>query len=474
MIVNDDWKKTDDIEIDLADLLKQLCMQWKQILLCALAFAVLAGGYGYVKNKSTAKVQNTDAVQDIELTPEEEQGVQSAVQLYRETAGLEQYLENSLLMRTDPYHKHKIYLLYSIEQAEWREVQKITESYLSFVVNGGAADALQKSGREWDMDKSYLMEIMTAYQRVYSFPFQITADDAAERGIQTESVFYAELTGPDEKTAGSLADDMQKVLEDYSAAVRERAGNHKLKLLHAEHAVTADTGLQSQQHDRRTQLASNRANLKAAVDALNDGQLAVYRREAGTEDEKTEKDAGGKEDGKLDKSGMQDASASLAKYIIFGLAGGIFVYCGIFGCRYLFRDTVKSEEEMKNLYTFPFYGSVPFEKQADERLANRIRLACQKQGITKLCAAAGFSFHAWEKEGMESIARQLENSGIHTVIADDAGSNTGLWDTMAETGNVLLVCRIGTTTHRMIDDAMRFYGENGISVTGAVAFHRHR
>lgn len=135
MIVNDDWKKTDDIEIDLADLLKQLCMQWKQILLCALAFAVLAGGYGYVKNKSTAKVQNTDAVQDIELTPEEEQGVQSAVQLYRETAGLEQYLENSLLMRTDPYHKHKIYLLYSIEQAEWREVQKITESYLSFALH---------------------------------------------------------------------------------------------------------------------------------------------------------------------------------------------------------------------------------------------------------------------------------------------------------------------------------------------------
>ena len=169
-----------------------------------------------------------------------------------------------------------------------------------------------------------------------------------------------------------------------------------------------------------------------------------------------------------------DASAALAKYIIFGLAGGIFVYCGIFGCRYLFRDTVKSEEEMKNLYTFPFYGSVPFEKQTDGRLVNRIRLACQKQGITKLCAAADFSFYTWEKEGMESIARQLENSGIHTVIADDAGSNTGLWDTMAETGNVLLVCRIGTTTHRMIDDAMRFYRENGISVTGAVAFQGHR
>ena len=51
---NNDWKKSEEIEIDLADLIKRLCMKWKQILICALAFAVLAGGYGYLKNKSRA------------------------------------------------------------------------------------------------------------------------------------------------------------------------------------------------------------------------------------------------------------------------------------------------------------------------------------------------------------------------------------------------------------------------------------
>ena len=49
------WKRTEEIEINLADLLKQLGMQWKQILLCALAAALLAGGYSYIKNTKKQK-----------------------------------------------------------------------------------------------------------------------------------------------------------------------------------------------------------------------------------------------------------------------------------------------------------------------------------------------------------------------------------------------------------------------------------
>lgn len=47
---NYSWKRTEDIEIDLIDLLRRLCRQWKQILVCAVAFAVLAGGYSYARS----------------------------------------------------------------------------------------------------------------------------------------------------------------------------------------------------------------------------------------------------------------------------------------------------------------------------------------------------------------------------------------------------------------------------------------
>lgn len=48
------WKKTDEIEIDLLDLLRGFLGQWKQIIVLALVGALLAGGYSYVKSKNAA------------------------------------------------------------------------------------------------------------------------------------------------------------------------------------------------------------------------------------------------------------------------------------------------------------------------------------------------------------------------------------------------------------------------------------
>ena len=87
------WKRTEEIEINLADLLKQLGMQWKQILLCALAAALLAGGYSYIKNRNNASVM--EEAEDTELTAEELASVMSAVELHGDIRMQEEYMEGS-------------------------------------------------------------------------------------------------------------------------------------------------------------------------------------------------------------------------------------------------------------------------------------------------------------------------------------------------------------------------------------------
>lgn len=104
------------------------------------------------------------------------------------------------------------------------------------------------------------------------------------------------------------------------------------------------------------------------------------------------------------------------------------------------------------------------------QMLNRIRLACKKQEITKLCAASDFIYDKKEKDYLEDIAGQLKRWGIDLLVSENASIDTSIWDELSETGKVLLVCRIGTTTHRMIDDAMNFYLENNIDVLGAIAF----
>lgn len=478
------WRRTQEIELDLADLLRKLCMKWKQILACALVFTVISGGYGYWEAEKSrqaglAAEENPVVVEDIELTEEEEREIEDAIRLEKEITELEKYMENSILMQADPYHKSKVVMLYSISQAKGKELQRITESYLNFIVNGGAASALKESeNKNWDMDKSYLDEVISAYQKTAAVPYQIIMEYKDQNDIPSETFLYVEVTGRHTGMAEQLAKDMQSVLKTYSSFAQDKAGKHKLLLLGSETDVTVDSSLQAQQHEKRLQLSANRSNLKTAANSFSEEQMAVYK--SGRSTEKGRKKAGEN----LDAVN----SGFYIKYIFLGLAGGIFLYCCGFVCWYLFRGTVKNAEELKERYTFAVYGSISlknktgrkkeklssgsgnFSERETAKVLNRIRLVCRKKGITRLCAASEFAFEKQERECMENIAQQLQCWGIDTAVCENASADTAVWDMIADMGNVLLICKADVTTHQMIDEAMSFYMENAIAVAGAVVF----
>ena len=477
------WKRTDEIEIDLADLLKRLCGQWKQIAACAAVFAVILGGYGILKDKNSMEMneQETAALaqaEGIELTEAEEQAVADAVLLEKEIRGLETYLEHSVLMNLDPYHKKKAVMVYCISHVKRQEVAAVTESYMNFILNGGAADALKKSG-SWKKDKSYLAELLSAYTKTYSYPYQAAADS----DLMLESVFYIEITGTDDAFLTEITAALQDVLDGYSKKAVKKAGSHRLTLISSTQSTLADSGLQSQQHEKKAQLSSNRANLRAMTDAFHVEQLAVYRKAAGLENVQEEESG---------EAGSGSGTGRGIRYLIAGLAGGIFLYCGIYACWYLFSDTLKSMEDMRRRYIFPVYGGIlpqsserkktGFLSRAGHedcerginRVLNRIRIACRKRGINKLYAVSDFAFSPQEKECLESMAGQLVKWGIEMKVSENALADTEVWDDLSEAGNLLMICRIGTTTYRIIDDAMGFYLENGIAVTGAAVFLRNK
>lgn len=484
------WKKTEDIQIDLADMIRTLCRQWKRILVCALTAAVILGGYGWLKQTDEVDLSNSETaaggiyVGRAKLTEEEERKVADAVQMNEEIRGLEMYLDNSVLMQLDPYHKARFVMLYSIDRAQRKELPKIIESYMNFVMNGSAADALRKPENGWKMDKSYLAELISAYQKTYSFPYQIAVGDSAESNMMSEAVFYVEITSKNTETAEEMALDMQGILKEYSSDVKKIAGRHRLTLVSTAENITADSGLQSLQHDKKTLLTSNKASLKAMTDAFSAEQMAAYKEASGeSEDEQKEgeKTAQG-EHSSDEKSGFN------SKYMIIGLLAGILAYCCFFSCRYIFCDAIKSTDEIKRMYTFQVYGGILLKDEekkrnkimpgicrdsygcTKEQVMNRIRLTCQRRGITRLYAAADFQLGISEKEYLESIADQFKGWGIDMAVAENVSADTVVWDKLSERRNVLMVCRTGTTTHRMINDTMNFYLENDIMVTGAVAF----
>lgn len=469
---NQSWKKTQEVEINLMDLLRKLCKQWKQILLCAVIFACLLGGYRFIKGSGEAQTNGAAvSTEGIVLTKDEQKRVDGAVTLSDEIEANQKYMDESILMNIDPYHKDRAVLLYSIEDVSKRTKQRIVESYLSFIKDGGAIKELkEKAPDTWTMDDSYLAEVISAYQ----------SNDSSTQIVLNETtantLFYIEVTGKDEKMVAELAKGLQEAVDAYQVSVKKNAGEHTLTLLSKEQGVKSDSGLATTQHDKNYQLSNNLYNLKTLTDSFSEQQKAVYEEQIAKAD-----------DVKVIKK--EDSGISI-KWIVLGFAGGIFVYCCIFACFYLLRDTVKSTGELKSHYTFPVFGSIllkkgtkgtgedlagrekdDYERQRAQML-NRIRLACQSKEITKICIASDFSFREQEKSFVESASKQLKAWGIETVVGENVAGNVSVWDTLTEVGSVLMLYKLGTTTHQMIDEEMGFYMENHLNVMGAMVIEQ--
>lgn len=458
----DSWKRTEEVEIDLMHLVRSLCMQWKQIFVCACMFAVLTGGYGYLRDKRAADNSMADTAAEAELTLTEDQleAVAEAQQLEAETEGLKKYLDQSALMQADPYHKNRVILLYSIDHARRNQLQKITESYLLFLTSGGAARAIQEADKQtWDMDISCLSELIAAYQKTYSFPYQLLVEPDAEEEMQTEALLYIEVTGKDAKMAKQLSEDLKQVLEKQSPQVQKTAGHHQLALLSCETGICADSSLLSLQHEKRELLRTYRSSLKAMTDAFDSGQEAVYKKSlkvSGTNKNRAD----------LESSGIR------IRYILLGLLCGAFVWCGIYACRYLLKDTIKSVEEMRARYTFPVFGCIRLDKDTQrhqDAAMQRIGLACKKQGIKKLCIVSDFNLRQQEQACMERFIKQSGSGELLIRLAENGVSDAEKWDMLLESEHVLLLCRLDQTTRHSMDEEMRFFMENGINVTGALA-----
>ncbi len=453
------WKRTDDIEIDLMDLLYRFFGQWKQVLICALVFALVFGGYKCIKDQGSLGTALTDAEEDVVLTEAQEQAVMDAVFLESEIRGLETYLEKSVLMNLNPYQKARHIMMYRIDHARDQKLPLIADSYVNFILNGGAADALRESGNSSKLDKNYFAELVSAYQKTYSQPYRIVMDDEENSSQLAETFFYIEITGENARAAETMAFDIQEVLKKYSGNVQKDVGSHRLKLISSTESIITDNALQAQQHEKRNLLSANKTNLRAMLDAFSTGQMAVYLKAADMKEQDGSTESG------ADAAGGAETGINLKsviKYMLLGLVAGIFIYASIFTCWYLFSDKVKSIAEMKRIYAFPVYG----EAQA----WNRMRLACHRQGLEKLCAAADYPLNTSEKEHLDSMVLQMKEWGIQMSVAENASTDMDVWDSMEETGNVLMIFRMGTVTHQMIDNAMNFYLENGITVAGAVVF----
>jgi capsular polysaccharide biosynthesis protein len=335
----------DEPEIDLKDLIFAVLRKWRLVILAAVIFAFLMGGYKYVKEfmnyRNEEYVSKLKDQYDSDL--EQYKQIQSGYEwnIEKLTASIdyqEKYRENSILMKTDPYNEATAAVDIFVEVPALPQgngvivtsvdpADGIVKAYASGLLQG---TALQSVAKQMGIDVMYLKELV-----------KVTTD--YEGNMLNVSVTYTDEEGADE-----ILDGLLDRIESSCTEIQTNLGQHTIAIMNRNVGTVVDQTLADYQKKKLTDLTEMKKSLDNAEKEL---------KELGEPSQPVT----------LSKRSM---SKEGIKYgVIGGLLGAFLVALGV--CvAFVMNGKLNSDGDLKNRFHLKFLGG--FTEKKDKKTVSGI------------------------------------------------------------------------------------------------------
>lgn len=374
-----------EVELSPRDILWDLLGQWKAVLLVAILFSLAIPGAKLLrdsKNYEAALVQARNEQQNADLSPEEtaEQVLASLSNEDREVVAtlIEQrklvqtqteYLNNSLLLNSDPANQHTLVLKYLLSSDDGTEMSPLVEAYITLLKKDAV---VRKVGDVIDSSAS-----LTAISELYSMSYSNIPDSDARELVVAINVI---LPSENVDIAG-LSRVIDTAINDIKSNTTDALGRHDITLLDKNEVYSYNEAALNRKQNLLTCINTNRAAIKTNTGALNSNQRSAFERITSSMDaassevppegiisasqtgERTENNNGNT------PNAPRKPSFSI-KYATVGFAIGVMLYTICYVIFTVVRGRVYSEEALCQ-YT-------------DSRLLGGLYLPLTHRGLSKL------------------------------------------------------------------------------------------
>lgn len=256
-------------EIDLKDLMFAVFRKWRLIILAAIIFAVLLGGYKCAKellnnqNEEYISELKEQYGSDLEQYEQAQSGYEWNID--KLTASIdyqEKYRENSILMKVDPYNEVTATADIFVQVPELPQengitvtpvdpADRIVKAYASGIVQG---TALQSVAKQMGIDLMYLKELIT-----------VTTD-------YDGNMLNASITCTDEKEAEEILNGLLDCIESTYTEIQTNLGQHTIAVMNQNIGTVVDQSLADYQKRKLADLTETKKNLDDAEKALKELQ----------------------------------------------------------------------------------------------------------------------------------------------------------------------------------------------------------
>ncbi|MGN0428118.1 MAG: hypothetical protein ACI4F0_09980 [Agathobacter sp.] len=386
--------------INIVSMLRWAVKQWKVLLVFAVLGSILVTAWQYRKdyNAHLAAYQNALLKQEQEaatletylnpLSDAQIRGAYTSLYYYRLIKESTDYMQQSLLMQTNPYEENRVTMSYQINGDQ----DQVITGVQTYIAGEEFLNSMfDKLG--WETEKRYVGELISA--------------EPSGTGLNVIVI------APDKTRCLEYASNAKAILETKFGA--------SLSLVNEQEQVVVDQPLAEKYNTILENLAVNNENYKKQNETLTDAQDDLFHYLVAQENNETPSDEASEAEAVLEPTRISKKMAVAGIFI--GAVVGLIVLMIL----YTFSSAVHGEEEIKNLFAMHVLGCVNTKKaelsyKQLERACAEIGAFCKKNEIKQILFTGSRMDKLPEdlQENLVSICKGLgiEGSCMENVVYD--------------------------------------------------------
>ena len=319
--------KTQEVVIDLRDLFFDVLYHWRSIAAVVLIAAFLLGGYAYLGNRKESS-QKTDTVTEEQEENPEQRNYEASNRIYEQLLeASNDYNENAVAMKTDPYHGWAGHVIYAVVLEGSEQEQIDNSGNASFLLPRTYSWLVSDLGNEDELkdifgttESEYIDEMISAY------------DGMTGTG---NGMFRVTVHGPDKETVEKTLAFLDGALQEESKGDIQQLGRHEI--------IQVNTFVgQTIWDDLLTKKESTAKKIAAWQKAISDNDNAMNKIPMSSE-------TGGNK-------------RSILKFLLLGALFGLIVACGGWMVVYVLARRLRNGELLKDRFGIPVLGELRHSK----------------------------------------------------------------------------------------------------------------
>ena len=472
-----------DRELKISDLFWKVLYGWRLVVVLAVIFAIIVGGYGILQKWTNNKkniTSNEAQVTSVEslvasLTEEEILQINQVKMLDQYIKERQVYMDNSILMNIEPYNKHVLNIIYYLDTdnnggdkvASVDTTDILYEAYKTYIVNGGYIDYVVEY-TDWNLDEKYLLELITI------------DEDSNKTGILTIRV-----TGMDSEQIGIIADGLKNAINSYKDIIIKSIDNHSIIIMDEYETIVSDSSLDSGQCNMYFNLRDLKSERQALLNKFTDIQTQVYDFNNQEVIEQIN----------IDNANDDKNTVNLIdlKYFILGMILGIGFACAWIICKYIFGSKIQSSYDLEEIYGLTNFGIISdydsnnkilmcidnlfdkvrgikkltFEQQCALCVAD-LKIKCKKNDIKKLAFIVSNKITNEQNKTFDFISSKLNSSGVKCILLDDMINNLERYEELSSMSYAILMGNLGKTTYCEIETELKICNKFDVNIFGYI------